>query len=227
MSTFHEYFAGGGMARIGLGPGWRCDFANDFCPIKGVSYAANFGADHLVVADVATLAPSDLPGFPALVWASPPCQDISLAGNGAGLTGDRSGAFWPWWNLMRGLVAEGRAPRLIVVENVAALVTSNHGADFAAVTRALAEAGYVVGAMVIDAAMFVPQSRERVFIVGAGGDADLPPELTQDGPTEPCHTAALRQGRRRPSAFPAGLLAMVAPSDAARAKCVAPRYSRI
>ena len=47
---------------------------------------------------------SDLPGTPTLVWGSFPCQDLSLAGNGAGLAGDRSGTFKPFWKLMRDMI---------------------------------------------------------------------------------------------------------------------------
>ncbi len=57
MPTFNEFFAGGAMARIGLGAGWCCSFANDFDATKGAIYRANYGADHLMVADVATMAP--------------------------------------------------------------------------------------------------------------------------------------------------------------------------
>ena len=39
--TFYEFFAGGGMARAGLGPEWTCLFANDIDPRKGAAYAAN------------------------------------------------------------------------------------------------------------------------------------------------------------------------------------------
>ncbi len=59
--TFLEFFAGGGMARIGLGPGWRCLFANDFDAIKRAAYGANFGAEELVEADIAVLSTADFP----------------------------------------------------------------------------------------------------------------------------------------------------------------------
>jgi len=203
MHDFYEFFAGGGMAGVGLGPDWRCVFANDICPMKGASYRANFPGVHLRVADVANLAIADLPGRADLVWASPPCQDISLAGKGAGLDGSRSGAFHPWWRLMRELVAEGRAPRVIALENVAALITSSKGADFAAVVEAFAAVGYVTGAVVIDAALLLPQSRERVFIIAVRGE-NFARGLAQDGPTEPFHTKALRKAV---AAFPAALRA--------------------
>ena len=40
--TFYEFFAGGGMVRAGLGPGWRCLFANDFDRKKAETYVANW-----------------------------------------------------------------------------------------------------------------------------------------------------------------------------------------
>ncbi len=43
MRQFHEFFAGGGMARLGLGSGWKCCFANDFDEGKCRSYADNRG----------------------------------------------------------------------------------------------------------------------------------------------------------------------------------------
>ncbi len=168
---WYEFFCGGGMARAGLGPGWECHFANDIDSKKAASYAANWGADRLRVSDVADLVAGDLPGHADLAWASFPCQDLSLAGNGAGLNGRRSGAFWAFWRLMQALIAEGRAPHTIVLENVCGVITSHGGRDFTAIVAALVEGGYCVGALVIDAKWFVPQSRPRLFILAIQGKA--------------------------------------------------------
>jgi site-specific DNA-cytosine methylase len=102
--NLYEFFAGGGMARIGLGPGWKCTFANDDNhdgAMKTPSYVANFGRGDLIVGDVARLTTSDLPGIADLAWASPPCQDFSVAGDRAGLDGERSSAVWPFLQLMQ------------------------------------------------------------------------------------------------------------------------------
>src|ERR1035441_5125504 len=91
--TWYEFFAGGGMARLGLNVDWQCTFSNEWRPKKAASYRARFGDSELLVCDVADLTPDDLPGAPMLAWASFPCQDLSLAGSGAGLNGERSGTF--------------------------------------------------------------------------------------------------------------------------------------
>lgn len=189
--TFHEFFAGAGMARAGLGPDWRCAFANDIDAKKGASYAANFGRQDLMIRDVATLNSVDLPNAATLAWASPPCQDVSLAGDRTGLGGTRSGAFWPFWKLMQELRAEGRAPRLIVIENVTGLLTSHGGKDFGAICDALTEGGYRYGVVVIDASLFVPQSWERVFIIGVDAAVSISAALIASEPMAPFHPPAL------------------------------------
>lgn len=170
--SYYEFFAGGGMARAGLGRGWRHLFANDVDPKKAASYAANFGARGLKLADVATLTVADAPGRADLAWASFPCQDLSLAGGGAGFGGARSSVFWPFWRLIEDLRAVGRGPRIIVLENVVGLLSSRGGRDFRAVLAALSDGGYMLGALVIDAARFTPQSRPRLFILGADSTVD-------------------------------------------------------
>lgn len=68
--SFYEFFAGGGMARVGLGAGWDCLFANDFSPMKAETYRANWGDGDLACGDVAHLAATNLPGTADLAWAS-------------------------------------------------------------------------------------------------------------------------------------------------------------
>lgn len=195
MPSFYEFFAGGGMARAGLGKEWTCLFANDIDAKKGASYAANWGDAHLTIEDVAKLKTNNLPGRADLAWASFPCQDLSLAGVGAGLNGDRSGTFWPFWRLMHALGKEGRAPALIVLENVCGALSSHGGKDFAAIGAALSK-GYRFGALIVDAVRFVPQSRPRLFIVGVRKDLDIPARLTLAQPDalwHPAHLAAAYQ----------------------------------
>ena len=194
--SFYEFFAGGGMARLGLGPGWRCAFANDLDPVKTSTYRANFApADELAAADVAALTPAHLPGRADLAWASFPCQDLSLAGQGAGLAGARSGTFWPFWRLLEGLAREGRAPRLVVLENVCGALTSHGGRDFAALAEALAP-HYRFGALVVDAALFLPQSRPRLFVIGTAREGESVDALT--GRPDPAwHPAAVVQAQEK------------------------------
>ena len=192
MASFYEFFAGGGMVRAGLGEGWTCLFANDFDPKKGFAYQANWGTGgELTVGDIRRLDAADLPGEPDLVWGSFPCQDLSLAGVGAGLGGARSGTFYAFWDVIRGLAAQGRAPRMVAVENVCGTLTSHGGRDFEAICRTFAGAGYRCGALVINADRFVPQSRPRLFVIGVREGEEIAPELLAPAPVEPFHTRAL------------------------------------
>lgn len=189
--TFYEFFAGGGMVRAGLGDGWDCLFANDFDHKKVSTYAKNWGDSELHHGDVRKVTTSDLPEFAEFIWASFPCQDLSLAGGGAGLRGERSGTFWPFWDLIRDLIKDSRKPPMVVLENVCGTLTSHGGSDFAAICGALDEAGYRFGAAVIDAAYFVPQSRPRLFIIGVSDKVKLPDGLISDAPIKEWHTRTL------------------------------------
>lgn len=177
------------MVRAGLGEGWTCLFANDFDARKGLSYQANWGTGgELTVGDIRALDPTVMPGEPDLVWGSFPCQDLSLAGAGAGLGGERSGTFHAFWDVVRGLIDQGRAPRLVAVENVC-----GPPRDFETICRTFAEAGYRHGALVINAELFVPQSRPRLFVIGLRDGVEAAPELLSPEPVGPFHTAAVRR----------------------------------
>jgi len=187
MPMFYEFFAGGGMARAGLGKEWSCSFANDFSEQKAKSYLANWGSADLLVEDVEKLNTSHLPGIADLAWASFPCQDLSLAGNGAGLDGKRSGSFWGFMKLIQELRMGGRKPSMIVLENVYGTLTANEGKDFAAICSILQQQEYRFGAMVVDAVHFVPQSRPRVFFVCVDRYLDLPKNISDQWPSRAWH----------------------------------------
>ncbi len=188
-APFYEFFAGGGLARLGLEPDFACVFANDIDPAKATTYRAAFPGDEMREGDVWKLNATELPGQAALAWASFPCQDVSLAGERRGLAAPRSGAFWGFHALIEKLAHEKRAPTVLALENVTGLLSSHGGADFSALAHALDSLGYRVGALEIDATLFTPQSRPRLFIVAA---RHAPAHLMTSGPVEPFHTQALR-----------------------------------
>lgn len=188
------------MARAGLGTDWTCLFANDFDAKKGKTYRDNYPDENVLrVGDVRTIKAIDLPEQADLIWGSFPCQDLSLAGGGAGLKGERSGTFYPFWDIVKGLVAEGRGPKLVALENVLGTLTSHSGRDFEAICRTFTDAGYWYGALVINASLFVPQSRPRLFIVGVRADIEIDPILLTPEPVAPFHTAALQRAFARVS----------------------------
>ena len=197
MGTFYEFFAGGGMARAGLGAQWDCLLSNDISTAKARSYKANWGDDHLIVKDIYDVCLTEVPGLADLAWGSFPCQDLSLAGAGVGLQGERSGAFWGFWHIIQGLKKEGRKPRIVVLENVFGALTSHEGEDFALIANAVAKEGYTVGAMVIDAVHFVPQSRPRLFIIGVDASLAIPEDAHSPVPSPAWHPDALIRAYHR------------------------------
>jgi DNA (cytosine-5)-methyltransferase 1 len=187
--SFYEFFAGGGMVRAGLGADWDCLFANDFDRKKARTYCDNWGDDRLVCDDIRNLSPQEMPGNADLAWGSFPCQDLSLAGGGAGLRGDRSGTFWPFILHMQELCELGRAPKIIALENVLGTLTSHNGSDFQSICEALDGLGYKYGAVVVDAALFLPQSRPRLFIIAVRNDLKF--DGAYDKPVPQWHSAAV------------------------------------
>lgn len=164
-----EFFAGIGLARMGLeASGFRVGWANDYEPDKKAMYDAQFGEalDHTFsLGDIGGVSVEDLPRGAALAWASSPCTDLSLAGGRAGFAGAQSGTFWHFIRLLKEL--EDDRPEVAVLENVTGLASSHGGDDLTAAIRAFNELGYSVDVLAIDARRFVPQSRPRLFLVGA------------------------------------------------------------
>jgi DNA (cytosine-5)-methyltransferase 1 len=132
-----------------------------------------------------------LVGRTDLVCGGFPCQDVSVAGRRAGLAGERTGLFWDALSFASHVQA-----RLIVLENVPGLLSSNGGRDFGVILTALADAGYShLEWRVLDSQFFgVPQRRRRLFIIGrSGGDSGRALFLEREG--VPRHLEARQPAR--------------------------------
>jgi len=114
-----------------------------------------------IIGDIHDVRKNDLSTID-IISGGTPCQDLSIAGNRKGLTGEKSGLFFEWLRV----VAEIK-PRWIFWENVAGALHANSGRDFATILIQLQKLGYSLAWRVLDAQWFgVPQRRRRVFIVG-------------------------------------------------------------
>jgi DNA (cytosine-5)-methyltransferase 1 len=164
--TVAEFFAGIGLMRMGLEQaGWNVVWANDIEESKMKMYEGHFGSEsaHFHLGDVHALTSSDIPTV-ALATASFPCNDLSLAGARRGLVGENSGAFWGFIKAMKSM--RSKKPPLIMLENVTGFLSSHGGQDFRDACLALNDLGYAVDAFIINAGLFVPQSRQRLFLIG-------------------------------------------------------------
>ena len=165
--TVAEFFAGIGLMRIGLGnAGWRIALANDIDHHKWQMYRDHFGdTGEFIVEDIHKLKSSQIPSV-SLATASFPCNDLSLAGARHGLAGAQSSAFWGFIDILKSMKHERRLPPLVLLENVTGFLSSHQGRDFEDALLALNNLGYAVDPIIVDAARFVPQSRQRLFVIG-------------------------------------------------------------
>ncbi len=164
--TFAEFFAGIGLMRMGLERhGWSIRFANDIDPLKHEMYKDNFNESHdtFILGDIHAISADAVPSV-TLATASFPCNDLSLAGSRSGLRGKQSSAFWGFVRIISEM--KERRPPIVLIENVVGFLTSNHGKDLEDALTSLNKLGYQVDALILDAANFVPQSRQRLFIIG-------------------------------------------------------------
>ena len=111
--------------------------------------------------DITKIKGEDLPTVDIITGGSP-CQDLSVAGKGAGLNGERSGLFFYFIRLIK-----EKQPTYFVWENVKGALSSQRGWDFARVQIEMEQAGYDVFWQLLNAKDFgVPQNRERIFAIG-------------------------------------------------------------
>lgn len=170
-----------GLEEVGFDVVWSNDFDRD----KVHMYTGHFGTsdDHqLVPGDIGNVHGPDMPDGLSLAWASFPCIDLSLAGWRRGLDGSHSSTFWHFTRILDEM--EDDRPGVVVLENVVGLATSHGGADLSAAIAELNRLDYSVDVLTLDARRFVPQSRPRLFLVGA----KQPPQ------TGPASESALRPG---------------------------------
>jgi DNA (cytosine-5)-methyltransferase 1 len=159
--------------------GFRVAWSNDIEPAKRDMYVSHFETSEephtFTLGDVAQVEASEMPPHMSLAWASSPCVDVSLAGARAGMAGARSATFYEFTRVLRDLDESAR-PDVVTLENVVGLATSHGGKDLDAAILELNNLGYSVDVLTLDARWFVPQSRPRLFLVGARFDVEDDPD---------------------------------------------------
>jgi DNA (cytosine-5)-methyltransferase 1 len=168
---FIDLFAGIGGMRLGFeATGGKCVFTCEWNTEARKTYEANFPGGHPFSGDIREVRPEDVPPYDILV-AGFPCQPFSIAGvskkNALGrphgfLCETQGTLFFEVARLL-----EAHRPPAFVLENVKNLVNHDKGNTFRVIIKTLQEElGYSVHTRVIDAKGWVPQHRERIFIVG-------------------------------------------------------------
>lgn len=193
--TTADFFAGIGLMRLGLkGAGWRTVWANDYDATKRRLYLHNLRDERVELDDrpIQAIGPESVPEV-SIMAACFPCTDLSLAGQRRGIEhGPQSSAYLHFADLLSQL--EDQRPPFVILENVVGLVHSHRGADFRICLDRLADNGYRLDSVAIDARHFVPQSRPRLFVVGVREDIDDVPTITpgQLDPSDPLRPERLQ-----------------------------------
>ena len=167
--TCLDFFAGSGLVSAAMAKQFETVWANDISHKKAMVFNANIKRNVLDVRPIEKVNGCYLPTVD-LSWGSFPCQDLSLAGDINGLYASRSGLFWQWLRVMDEMVER---PPVVVAENVTGLVSADGGKYYVVAHEELAKRGYNVGAIMLDAVNWVPQSRKRVFIVATKKGVDI------------------------------------------------------
>lgn len=169
--TFIDLFAGIGGMRLGFESiGGECIFTSEWDKYSQKTYMANFSDHHPVVGDITKVEVDLIPQHDVLL-AGFPCQPFSLAGVSKKNSLGRAHGFecntqgTLFFDVERIIAA--KQPKAFLLENVKNLKSHDGGKTFAVIMHTLQEKlGYNVYSMVIDANGFVPQHRERIFIIG-------------------------------------------------------------
>jgi DNA (cytosine-5)-methyltransferase 1 len=163
---FIEFFAGIGLIHEAIGQfGWQCVLANDNDPRKVRAYQENFPTVNFDDRDIQVLPPDELPDA-ELATASFPCIDLSQAGGRKGINAEHSGIVWSFLDHIDKLAKLGRAPKFLLLENVAGLLNLHEGSSIDILLHEIARLGYAIDLVQVDARYFTPQARNRVFIIG-------------------------------------------------------------
>lgn len=168
---FIDLFAGiGGLRKAFESIGGKCVFTSEWDVACRKTYQANYNCDHPVHGDIRDIDLENMPDYDMLV-AGFPCQPFSIAGVSKknslgkphGFHCDTQGTLF--FDVAQML--ERHRPKAFLLENVKNLISHDKGKTFKVIMRTLEEElGYHVDYRVIDAKFFVPQHRERIFIVG-------------------------------------------------------------
>ncbi len=148
-------------------------WANELNKAACRTYRKNIGAE-IIEGDIWDHM-SSLPEYADVVIGGFPCQDISINGKGAGIKGERSG-------LYRAMIEAVNAiePKIFIAENVKGLLMKSRERDLRKIMSDFEKLGYNVDVKLYSTADYgVPQSRERVLIIGTKGRKKFsPPEPT-------------------------------------------------
>lgn len=163
--TVVELFAGGGLMAAGLhASGYNIVWANDFDKSAVIAYRHNHG-DYILQGDITQIDPDSIPDAD-IIAGGPPCQDYSVAGQGAGEDGERGKLVWTYLSII-----ERKQPKAFIFENVKGLVGKSHKHTFDSILEQFNAIGYKVAHKVVNAWEHgVAQKRERVFVVGIRTD---------------------------------------------------------
>jgi len=166
--NFVDLFAGIGGMRLGLEPvGGRCVFSCEWDKYAQKTYQAWFG--EIPEGDIREIKPAAIPDHDVLA-AGFPCQPFSIAGvskkKSLGMEHGFKDVTQGTLFFHLATVIEIKRPPVILLENVKNLQSHDKGRTWWVIRETLRKLDYAVFYTVIDAAPWVPQHRERVFIVG-------------------------------------------------------------